>query len=762
MHSGLVNFVRKNFLLQLSFLIFLVTGTNAGNIERVTGLEHRQNQFIIKTPQADIKICVLDNDVFRLWISPDGKFDYYNDYNSYIIKPGIDSFDGPDDLSYENKDNSITIKTNKFVIKFDKNPFRFYLYKSNELLLTCNPPNSNFQPEYLTHLLRDANGKTEHFFGIQVDKAETLDLRDLHLNTWDKNGNGWVSPFFMSTAGYGIFLHNEHGWSNRFDFKEIIEIENFEKKGRVDLFFFVDDDFKNMINKYTQLTGRCPMPPIKHLGFHYLVQGTPISDYEAFPQWRQRGYPIDGCITFTDRAVITKEDQEKVAKTAKQIHEMNGRFGFYYDLKPAPGTFKDVNPEDRNYPHDDWDYYRKILNSRLIENGVDWFWIDETDDYGRTDTCDERFPFHLYNVMSQELLNFTQKRPFLCGRGGFAGCQRFGYPWMGDLDYNRSTILANLNNGLIGVGFSTHDMAGAGLTDKDEQHYLNGVKANLLNPITQCNAWVPGQKPSHRPWEWSETAEKIFLKYLNLHYELIPYFYSTCRQTHLTGIPAWRSLILENPQDNDFHSSDQIMIGDYLMMAPLYENSSRNIILPPGKWYHYFTGKQYTGKTLLENFSSEIDQYPIFVKAGAIIPTMEPMQYLFEKPVEKMTIDIYPHNSSTFEIYWDDGKTMDYIKGDYHLTKITCDESDNKISINFSYSGPYKFPVKTFLLKIACQKPEKVLLADKDLNQFQTMDSLVKADSGWCFVNDELTDKKRLFVKFAKDKKGQNILINTK
>ncbi len=537
-------------------------------------------------------------------------------------------------------------------------------------------------------------------------------------------------------------------------------MENIQKHGRIDLFFFIGDDFKFLINKYTQLTGTPPMPPIKHLGFHYLVQGTPISHYEAFPQWRKRGYPIDGCITFTDRAVITEKDIAKVEKTANQIHDLNGRFGFYFDLKPSPGTFKDVNPADRNYPHNDWNYFRKIIRERLIEKGVDWFWVDETDDYGRVDTCDERFPFHLYKVMSDELLKHTGQRPFLCGRGGYAGCQRFGYPWMGDLEYDYSTILANLNNGFIGVGFSTHDMAGAGLGNKSEEYYLNGVKLNLLNPITQCNAWVPNQKPSHRPWEWSENAEKVFKEFLELHYRLVPYFYSTAWQTHSTGIPAWRSLVLDYPYTEEYYTSDQIMVGDFIMAAPLYEKSIRDISLPPGDWYYYFNTKKYKGPMIIKEWQSSDDEYPVFIKAGAIIPQMQPMKYIFEKPVETLLVDIYPSDRSSFKIYEDDGTTMDYLNGKFRLTEIISEQGNKGIKLTLHTSGNYcEKSAKKLVFKVLAKKPANVIVNNIKTKRVHKKQLLREKKTGWGYFKDELTESDRVFIKLANDKKDQTVKI---
>ncbi len=659
-----------------------------------------------------VRIEAWDDDVIRVWLSNDGLFNYYDSYNDYLIDPGRENLSGPASFRVAELGGSIEVRTDSLLVRIGKKPFRLSFHSAADgTLLTRSPEQGALDTDYRAWFERDAAGNTEHFFGLQMHPgATTLDLRDTVCVTQDHNGHGWVAPLFLSTAGYGIFFHNEYGWENHFSFGSRICFENTGSHGQLDFFFIRGPRFPQILDRYTALTGRPVLPPKKLLGFNYLVQGTPITHEEAFPEWIARRYPIDGCITFTDKPVETEEDMAAVNATARRIHAAHGSFGFYFDLNPCPGTFRDLNPEDREYPYDQWNRFTSVLTDRLLKNGVDWFWVDETDDFGKVETLDERGPFHLYRAMTGAMTAFDGRRGFLCGRGGYAGCQRFGYPWMGDIPYDRTCILANLANGLVGVAHSTHDLSGASVSQLSETAFLQGVKTNLLNPITQCNSWVPGQKPCHRPWEWSPKAEAVFRKFLDLHYRLVPYFYTTFRQAHDTGLPDWRALVLNWQDDPNTYGSDEFMIGDWLLAAPLYSGLSRDVYLPAGKWIYYFTDQVYEGPATLKDFTVRDEEYPLFVRAGAVIPMMPPVRNLDGPSSKTRILAVYPHGESACSVYEDDGTTVAYRKGAFSRTPVICRETAERVTVEIGTSaGESTFSPEEYILEIhLADKPSSV------------------------------------------------------
>lgn len=707
-------------------------------VGNVTGYTNQGHSVTVACGLPKVRIDFWADDVVRVWLSPDGSFSYYGGADdSYMIQPGLKQFTGPTQFQVTDAGAYIRIQSSRMTLRVQKTPFGLEFYQAdNQTLITSTPPGQCVDTDVKAYLKRDASGQLEHFFGLQFSSAPvtTLDRRGDTVSLEDRNGNGWPAPFMMSSAGYGLFFHNEDGAHTRFALTDPIVIENTATNGQMDLFFMYGPEFKHLLNLYTGITGKPPMPPKKLMGFQYLVQGTPMTSAEAFPDWVDRGYPIDSCITFTDARVETPSQIAAVAATAQQIHSRNGLFGFYYDVN-LPGTFGISRPEPTTAPYTNWTAFTNLLKTRLLDNGVDWFWIDETDD-----NWPPRFKFNLYRSMVSTMEAQDTRRGFLCARGGYAGCQRFGYPWMGDSDYNRDTVMANLCNGLIGIPFSTHDMAGAGLVGKSEFGYLAGVKANFLNPFSQCNSWIPGQNPSHRPWEWSELAENVFFRFDTLHYQLIPYFYSTAWQAHNTGMPVWRPLLLEYPGNSNYYASDEILVGDWLLMAPLYWQVSRTVQIPPGKWYYLFDGTVHVGPRSLTNFSPTTYGYPIFVKAGAIIPLSPSMRYVDEVPSDLILL-IYPDGTSSYTVYEDDGITRDYLTGGFATTEVVCAETVSTVDITLhARLGGYVPPARNILLKV-CNPTEPVEVRANGLlvQRFETLNALDTAVQGWCYAVDNLT-----------------------
>lgn len=721
----------------------------------VTDVKINGREALITCQNAVVRVNFWSDRVVRMQVSKEGSFSSFDDTKAFMIQPGLATFKGASPKATETGE-ALTLATGDVVMEVAKQPFRFRFFKSDGKSLLAE---GTFETGVRASFRQDTCGKEEHYFGLQNEHEDTLDQRGRTVCTQDKNGAGWSAPFVMSTAGYGLFFSNEESAKTYFTFKQPMVIENTEAKGPMDLFYIAGGELKQILGTYTEITGKPDMPPKKLLGFQYLVQGTPIDHEEAFPEWIKRGYPIDSCITFTDHQVEEPSESEAVAGVAQRIHQQHGLFGFYYDLPKCPGTFRNSKPEPTKRPYEGWDNFKEMIKTRLLKNGVDWFWTDETDN-----GFEPRFQHNLYTAIKEVQEAYDNRRSFNCARGGYAGAQRFGYPWMGDVHYDRKMMIMNLCNGLSGFPNSTHDMSGAVVREQTDDMFLNGVKCNLFNPLSQCNAWYRWQPKSHRPWEWSPEVERVFRKFLEVHYQLIPYFYTTAWQSHQSGLPAWRALVLDYPDDQTTYSSDEVMIGDWMLMASLYKETARPVYLPQGKWYYLFdSASHFTGPIILSGVQPPQDEYPVFIKAGAIIPLAPTMRYVGEKPVDPLTLLIYPLDSGTssYTLYEDDGMTRDYEKGDACTTQVTCETSDAHVRIVIGErDGRYK-PAKRMLMLSVFQtaQPKQVELNGKPLRPCETREQLDGSEAGWGYFQDALTGVKRAFVKIADDGQKSEVSI---
>jgi alpha-glucosidase len=742
--------MRNTISYYVLILLIIPITLPAAIIGNVTGYTTQDNIITIVCDNAKLQIQVWDDDIIRVWLSKDGKFDYYNSYNQYMIQPGLDTLSGPDKLSVTDV-GYIKIQTAKLTVRVEKNPFRLSFYKEdNQSLITRNPNGNTFNTSLKAYFDRDAAGEIEHFYGLPQGSGTNIDQRDATVTMDEGNGWGWTVPFFMSSAGYGIFFHNEYGNTNRFTMGDSIVIENTGSNGQLDLFFIYGPDLKDVLDNYTTITGRPPMYPKKMLGFQYICDKTQTKDEGDFDELRDAGFAVDGCITFIDELI--GDDNEMISNVSKKLHSYSGASVCYFDVYPnagnGPGNFSDIKPEDTSYPYDNWNLYKSLLKSRLLYNGVDWFWVDETDVF------DERFQFHHLRATFEAMEEYDTRRGGMCSRGGSAGSQRFAYPWMGDVAWGKDKIVANLKNALAGVAHSTHDLASYKPINSEEKGRMQrGIKINLLNPITQLNNWNGG----HMPWHFDEETQSVYKSYLNLHYRLLPYWYTMVWQANQKGLPDRRPLVLYYQDDENVYNSDEFMSGEWFLYAPVYNSDTRDVYLPAGKWFYYFDNTAYEGPVTLNNFVARGSKAHLFVKGGAIIPMGPEMMYVDQKTLDPLTLRIYPHGSSTYTLYEDDGKTRNYQNGYYCTTKFDCIQMEDEVAIKINTrKGNYKPAKRNYILQILLpNNPSSVTLNNAELSQHNNLQSLKESVSGYFYNADNF-----LYIKFKDSEKA--ITVNIK
>ena len=168
----------------------------------------------------------------------------------------------------------------------------------------------------------------------------------------------------------------------------------------------------------------------------------------------------------------------------------------------------------------------------------------------------------------------------------------------------------------------------------------------------------------------------------------MPYNYTYAKQAHDIGVPMIRALVLEYPEDPFTWGNQtqyEYMWGENLLVAPVYQdtqmdengNDVRNNIYLPDKdqiWIDYFTGEQYQGGQVINNFDAPLWKLPLFVKNGAILPKdVENNSQLFLNGDEDRIFEVYPAGTTTFDLYDDDGMSQDYKEGLGTMTHITSE-----------------------------------------------------------------------------------------
>ncbi len=269
---------------------------------------------------------------------------------------------------------------------------------------------------------------------------------------------------------------------------------------------------------------------------------------------------------------------------------------------------------------------------------------------------------NIYSTLySSSVYKFMKKnreeKPICLIRSGWAGMYRYPICWSGDpnvtFEAMRNVLRGGLSLALTGVLFWSHDIGGTFPIKVDPRVYVRWAQFGFFTSHARCHGMQPKE-----PWNFGEEAERIFRKYDKLRYRLIPYIYSCAYQCVEKSIPFIKPLILEYQNDPMISNiDDEYIFGNSFLVAPvLDEKDFRYVYLPEGNWIDYWSKKVLEGGRNYR-FEADINTLPLFVMSGSIIPMQEDVQYIENKPIEKLILDVYPGKRSEF-IYKDDFESI--------------------------------------------------------------------------------------------------------
>ncbi len=300
------------------------------------------------------------------------------------------------------------------------------------------------------------------------------------------------------------------------------------------------------------------------------------------------------------------------------------------------------------------------------------------------------------------------QRPFILTRAGYAGVQRYAASWTGDNWTAWSSIsvairmLLNLN--LSAQAFVGSDIGGfVGITKylfRNKAQFIRWIQTGVFYPFCRVHSFHLGK--SQDPFSFGKKVQEIAKKYIQLRYELLPYWYSLFRAAHETGKPIMRPLFYETPRDEKCYYryfENQFFLGRDILIIPIDRRRARTkqIYLPEGSWIHYWTLEELAGKEE-HRIPIRLDDIPIFIRKGAIISTQPVLEYNGQKPVEVLILKIYRGKTGTtgsISIYEDDGESMDYqTKNIYCFLDVTVKYEETGIILELNRRGNYIPPWK--------------------------------------------------------------------
>lgn len=571
-------------------------------------------------------------------------------------------------------------------------------------------------------------------------------------------------PFYTGLhngKSYGIFFDNT--FRTYFDFcSERRNVTSFwAQGGEMNYYFFYGPQMQDVVTSYTDLTGTPELPPLWALGYHQCKWSYyPESNVKEITQkFRDLKIPCDAiyldidymegfrCFTwskeyFPNPKRMVKELADEGFKTVVIIDpgiKIDNEYSVFkegldndYFCKRADGPYMKgkVWPGECYFP----DYTRPEVRAwwaglfkELVEDiGVKGVWNDMNepavmDVPGKTFPSDVRHDYDgnpcshnkAHNIYGMQMARATYhglkkfsypKRPFVITRSAYSGTQRYTSTWMGDNVATWEHLqIANIQAqrlALSGFSFAGSDIGGFAEQPNGEL-YARWIQLGAFHPF--CRTHSSGDHGDQEPWAFDEEITDIVRKFIEIRYQLLPYLYTSFYHYTKDNVPMLKSLVLFDQEDTQTHYRvDEFICGNQLLICPINEPNAkgRRMYIPRGSWYNYWTKEVIEGskETWVD---ADIDSMPIFVKAGAIIPKYPIQQYVGEKTIEQITLDVYYKNGKEdSELYEDAADGYDYTKGRYSLKKFNLAGTDDKLIIRIHKSGKFTTPYSTFKINL--------------------------------------------------------------
>lgn len=287
------------------------------------------------------------------------------------------------------------------------------------------------------------------------------------------------------------------------------------------------------------------------------------------------------------------------------------------------------------------------------------------------------------------------KRPFVLTRAGFAGVQRYSAVWTGDnyasWDHLALSIPMLANMSVSGVPFVGCDVGGFNDRPSPEL-YARWLQAAVFTPFLRSHS--VGWAGNKEPWEYGDEFTAINRVTIELRYRFLPYIYTLFREHERTGMPVMRPLWFDFPADKrTYLISDEYLLGSDLLIAPVIKEGmlEREVYFPAGTdWVDWWSGERHQGGKP-QMIKAPIDRLPIFIRAGAVVPTQPVIQNTGEMSTVPITLTVAagipPGNIERSHVFQDAGDGYGYLKSEWREIRIEHRQGSLKIERIGNYPG---------------------------------------------------------------------------
>lgn len=659
-------------------------------------------------PNLRIKVQKIDNRTLRVTIFTSPIEPKMDDANDPMFSPefiaqqtGEQAKNGRGRWNVKATDQAIVYKNNNGSLEIQKYPFRIVLRDGQGKLLTQTRhiiDNDSTQVKLLpfNFIKRGSDNSrsinpvlmlspNERIYGCGESFTSLNKVgQKVQISVVDPQGpetDGMYKPvpFYFSNRGYGIFMHTSAPTTADFGASYIGAQRLFMGDETMDFFIFFGEP-KDVLNAYTDVTGKSPMLPLWTFGT-WMSRITYFSQEEGLDIARKlRANKIPSDVIHFDTGWFGVDWQcdyefakDRFKDPVAMLKSMK-KDGFHTCLWQLPyftpknryfrelvdggmavhngnGTlnYEDAVLDLSNPKTVAW-YQGKIAN--LIKQGVSVIKCDfgEAAPYdgiyasGKTGFYEHNlYPLRYNKALWQAVRDNTPDHEgVIWARSAWAGSQRYPLHWGGDAATNEigsvgmlGDLRGGLSFGLSGFSFWSHDMGGF-VTKSPDDLYRRWLPFGFLSSHTRAHGAPPTE-----PWLISDSFTKAFRQSAEMKYKLMPYVYAQAKDCSERGLPMVRALLVEFPDDpGAWFVEDEYMFGSQILVAPMLETGkSRTVYLPRGKWIDYQTGKVYEGG--YQTIPTAEIPCVILVKDGSLIPHVPVAQNTGDIKWDKVELKAY-------------------------------------------------------------------------------------------------------------------------
>ena len=587
-------------------------------------------------------------------------------------------------LVTEETDEEIKITSGGMTLLITKNPFSMTYLRGNEVITKSTGKDlalmktdwkglaydkGDYEETYIRQMLSLSVGELVYGMGEKftafVKNGQTVDV-------WNEDGGTSTEqsykniPFYMTNKGYGVLVNHPEKVSFEVA-TEMITRTQFSVKGSyLDYFVINGPTMKEVLTRYTDLTGKPSLPAPWTFGLWLstsfttsydeatvmsfidgmLDRGIPLRTFHFDCYWMKEFHWCDFIWddrVFPDPEGMLKRIKDKGLNICVWINPYIGQESALFDEGCEKGYF--IKRKDgRAWQWDMWQAGMAIVDFSnpeaykwyqdklevLMDMGVDCFKTDfgeriPTEDVQYYNGADpekmHNYYTYLYNKCVYELLERKRGKgeAVLFARSATVGGQKFPVHWGGDCwsDYEsmEESIRGGLSLLMSGFGYWAHDIGGFENTSTADV-YKRWVAFGLLSSHSRLH----GSSSYRVPWVYDDEAVDVVRFFTRLKAQMMPYLYKTAIDTSKSGVPTMRSMVMEYTEDKTCHYLDkQYMLGDNLLVAPIFNDQSMaEYYLPKGTWTNFLTGEVVEGATWVNEKHSYLS-IPLMVKENSII-----------------------------------------------------------------------------------------------------------------------------------------------